>query len=133
MKSLILTILLSTFAFSGTSVYVSHNNKLSKVSHKDLANLYLKKSNTINGIKVIPVDSQNKKLFKEFYKNIVRKTPKQLHAYWIKEIYRGTKKPPKKLSAKAIKKAMNKVKKNKTPIIAYAKNPKTGHILLTIK
>ena len=133
MKSLILTILLSAFAFSSTSIYVSHNNKLSKVSPKALSDLYLKKSNTINGIKVTPIDSQNKKLFKEFYRNILKKTPKQLHAYWIKEMYRGTRKPPKKLSAKAIKKAMNKVKKNRTPIIAYAKNPKTGHILFTIK
>ena len=129
MKSLILTILLSTFAFSGTSVYVSYNNKLSKVSHKDLANLYLKKSNTINGIKVIPVDSQNKKLFQKFYKEIIKKTPSQLHAYWIKELYRGDKQPPKKLSTKAIK----KIKENKTPIISYAKNSKTGRILLTIK
>ena len=129
MKSLILTILLSTFALSSASVYVSHNNKLSKVSHKDLANLYLKKSNTINGIKVIPVDSPNKKLFKEFYKNIIKKTPSQLHAYWIKELYRGNKQPPKKLSAKAIKKIIN----NKTPIISYTKNSKTGRILLTIK
>ena len=128
MKSLIFTILLSTFALSSTSVYVSHNNKLSKVSHKDLANLYLKKSNTINGIKVIPVDSPNKKLFKEFYKNIIKKTPSQLHAYWIKELYRGNKQPPKKLSAKAIKKINNKI-----PIISYTKSSKTGRILLTIK
>ena len=129
MKSLILTIILSTFALSSTSVYVSHNNKLSKVSHKDLANLYLKKSNTINGIKVIPVDSPNKKLFKEFYKNIIKKTPSQLHAYWIKELYRGDKQPPKKLSSKAIK----NITKHKIPIISYTKNSKTGRILLTIK
>lgn len=133
MKSLLLIILLSVFAFSGTSIYVSHNNKLSKVSQKELANLYLKKSKTINGIEVIPVDSKNKKLFEEFYKKIIKKTPKQFHAYWLKEIYRGNKQPPKKLSAKAIKKAMNKTVKDKTPIIAYEKNSKTGRILLTIK
>lgn len=129
MKLLLLTILLSTFAFSKISVYISKNNKLTAVSHKDLANLYLKKTNKINGVTVIPVDSQNKKIFKEFYKNIVKKSPKQLHAYWIKEIYRGTKQPPKKLSPKALKKAM----KNKTPIITYDKNPKNGHYILTIK
>jgi hypothetical protein len=129
LKTLLLTILLSTFAFSKISVYISKNNKLTEVSHKDLANLYLKKTKTINGVKVIPVDSQNKKIFKEFYKKIVKKSPKQLHAYWIKEIYRGDKQPPKKLSPKAIKKAMKK----KTPIITYDKSPKTGHYILTIK
>jgi hypothetical protein len=129
LKLFLLVILLSSFAFSKISVFISHNNKITEVSHKDLANLYLKKSKTINGIQVIPVDSQNKKLFKEFYKKIVKKSPKQLHAYWIKEIYRGDKQPPKKLSPKALKKAM----KNKTPIITYARNSKTGRYLLTIK
>lgn len=128
MKYLLLTILLSSFAFSNISVE-SKNNKFSKVSHKELINLYLKKSNTINGIEVIPVDSQNKKLFQEFYQKIIKKNPKQLHAYWIKEIYRGNKQPPKKLSPKALKQAT----KNKTPIVSYKKNPKTGQILLTIK
>lgn len=128
MKLLLLTILLSSFAFSNISV-ISENHKLSKINQKDLMNLYLKKTNTINGIKVIPVDSQNKKLFQEFYQTIIKKNPKQLHAYWIKEIYRGDKQPPKKLSAKALKEAM----KNKTPIVSYTKNPKTGQILLTIR
>lgn len=129
MKTLLLSILISTFAFADISIFISHNNKLSKVSHKDLANLYLKKTDTINGIKVIPIDSQNTKLFQEFYKKIVKKNPKQLHAYWMKEIYRGNKQPPKKLSAKALKKAM----KTNAHIIAYEKNPTTGRILLTIK
>lgn len=129
MKSILLTIILSSFAFSNISIFISHNNKLSKVSHKDLANLYLKKTNTINGVEVVPVDSKNKKLFQEFYKKVVKKNPSQLNAYWMKEIYRGNKQPPRKLSPKALKRAM---KKNKR-IIAYDKNPKTGRILLTIK
>lgn len=129
MKSFLLIILLSSLAFSNISIFISHKNKLSEVSHKELANLYLKKTNTINGIRVIPIDSQNKKLFQEFYRKVIKKTPKQLHAYWIKEIYRGTKQPPKKLSPKAMKKAMD----NKIPIISYEKSPKTGRILLSIK
>jgi len=129
MKSILLSILLSSFAFSNISIFISHNNKISKVSNEELANLYLKKSDTINGIKVIPVDSKNKKLFKEFYRKIIKKSPKQLHAYWIKEMYRGNKQPPKKLSPKELKKEMN----NKTPIISYEKSPEKGRILLTIK
>lgn len=133
LKPLLLSILLSSFAFSNISVFISHNNTLVEVSHKDLANLYLKKTNIINGIKVIPVDSQNKKLFQEFYKKVVKKSPSQLHAYWMKQIYRGDKQPPKKLSSKALKKAMKTAMKTNSRIIAYEKNPKTGRILLTIK
>ena len=129
MKSLLLTIIFTSFAFSKISVFISHNNKITKVSNRDLANLYLKKTNTINGIKVTPIDSKNKKLFEEFYKKIVKKTPSQLHAYWIKQIYKGSTQPPKKLSKKAIKKAIKKG----SHIIAYDSNPKTGRILLTVK
>jgi len=128
MKQLLLAILFSSFAFSKITV-ISKNHKLSNITQQELASLYLKKSNTLNGIKVIPVDSKDKKLFQEFYRKLIKKNPKQLHAYWIKEIYRGDKQPPKKLSPKALKKVM----KNKTPIISYVKNPKTGKILLTIK
>ena len=129
MKALLISFLLSTFAFCDLSIYISHNNKLSKISHKDLADIYLKKTDTVNGIKVIPVDSKNQELFQEFYKKIIKKSPKQLHAYWMKQIYRGNTQPPKRLSPSAIKKAMQK---NKS-IIAYDKDPKNGRILLTIK
>ena len=129
MKSLILSIILSSYAFCDISIFISHNNKLTKVSHKDLANLYLKKTNTINGIKVIPIDSKNKKVFTEFYKKVVKKTPKQLHAYWMKQIYTGNTQPPKKLSKKELKKEL----KRNSHIIAYDTDSKTGRVLLTIK
>ncbi len=129
MKSLLLTIAFTNFAFSEISVFISHNNKLTKVSNRDLANLYLKKTDTINGVKVTPIDSKNKKLFEEFYKKIVKKTPSQLHAYWTKQIYKGSTQPPKKLSKEAIKRAIKKG----SHIIAYDSNPNTGRILLTVK
>jgi len=129
MKKLLLTIILSSYAFCDISIFISHNNKLTKVSHKDLANLYLKKTDTINGIKVVPIDSKNKKVFQEFYKKIVKKSPKQLHAYWIKQIYTGKTQPPRKLS----KTELNKAMKKNSRIIAYDSNPKDGRILLTIK
>ena len=128
MKQLLLAILFSSFAFSKITV-ISKYHELSKITQQELANLYLKKSNTLNGIKVIPIDSKDKKLFQEFYRKLIKENPKQLHAYWIKEIYRGDKQPPKKLSPQVLKKVM----KNKTPIVSYVKNPKTGKILLTIK
>lgn len=129
MKSILLTLIFTSFAFSEVSVFISHNNKLTKVSNRDLANLYLKKTDKINGIKVIPIDSKNKKIFEEFYKKVIKKTPKQLHAYWVKQIFQGSTQPPKRLSKSAIKKAIKKG----SHIIAYDSNPKTGRILLTVK
>jgi len=129
MKPILFSILFSTYAFSNISIYISHNNKITKVSNKDIADLYLKKTDTINGIKVTPIDSKNKKLFEEFYSKIVKKTPGQLHAYWMKKIYTSKTQPPKKLSPQAIKKEM----KSNKHIIAYDSDPKMGRILLTIK
>ena len=129
MKFLLLAMILTNFVLGNISIFISHNNKLVKVSQKDLANLYLKKTDNINGIKVIPIDNKNKKIFEEFYKKVVKKTPSQLHAYWMKQIYKGSKQPPKKLSQEAIKKAIEKG----SHIIAYDRNPKTGRILLTVK
>jgi hypothetical protein len=129
MKLLILTIMLTTFAFSNISVVTSSNGKLANITEKDLANLFLKKTNSINGVKLIPIDNQNPQLFQEFYKKVVKKTPDQLHAYWVKQMYRGNKIPPKRLSTLALKKAM---KKNQQ-IISYSKDPQTGHILFTIR
>jgi len=129
MKSLLLTILLSTFALSDISIYISHNNQIQKVSQKELANLYLKKTDNIKGFKVTPIDSKNQKLFQEFYAKVVNKTPSQLRAYWIKQVYRGNTQPPKKLSKNAIQQALKKGEQ----IITYDVNLKTGKVLLTIK
>jgi len=129
MKLLLLTLIFSSFAFSNISIVTSSNGKLSNITHKELADLFLKKTNTINGVKLIPIDTKNPQLFKEFYQKVVKKNPEQLHAYWMKQMYRGTQKPPQRLSDSALKKEMQKNKK----IITYSKNPKTGHILLTVQ
>jgi len=133
MKLLILSFILTTFAFSNISIVTSSNSKLSNITPKDLANLFLKKTNTINGVKLTPIDNQNPQIFQEFYKKVVKKTPDQLHAYWAKQMYRGDKTPPKRLSTLALKKAMKKAMQTNQQIISYSKDPQTGHLLLTIR
>ncbi|MBU1668616.1 hypothetical protein KKC13_09340 [bacterium] len=129
MKAILLSIIFSTTAFCDISVVISQNNRLTSVSQQELANLYLKKTTTINGIHVTPIDSKDIKTYQEFYKKVVKKTPSEVHAYWMKQIYTGKTQPPKKLSEEEMSQAM---KKN-TKIIAYAKNPSSGKILFTIK
>ena len=129
MKSFILTLILTAFTYANGSIEINIDNKTITVTKKELANLYLMKTNTIKGIKVIPLDTRDKKLFKEFYRNIINKTPQQLRAYWMKEIYRGDKQPPKRPTTGDIKKLL----KGKTPILSYVKNRKTGKIIFTIR
>ncbi len=129
MKSLILTLILTAFSYANNTIKITIDNKVINVPQQELKDLYLKKRSTINGIKVMPVDTKDNQLFKEFYSKVIKKTPQQLRAYWMKEIFRGDKQPPKRVSNSALKKLI----KQKTPVLSYSKNSKTGQILLTIK
>ena len=126
-KTISISILFSTFLFGKMSIFISNNQKLTKVGRKEVANLFLRKTDNIRGIKLIPIDNRNKKIFNLFYKKVVKKTPSQLHSYWVKQIFKGNKQPPKKRSSKEIKRLMSKNSK----YISYSTHPTTGHIILT--
>jgi len=127
MKKILLLTVLTMMAFSDIKIMTSAKSPITSVSIEDLAKIYLKKKDTINGIKVIPID--NKDSYNEFCKKVIKKTPKQLRAYWMKEIYRGDKQPPQKLSSSQIKQKMQKNSK----IISYASNKLTGKVIFTIR
>jgi len=129
-RGLILLFLLNTmFLNADIKVIISKDSKIVSISKEQLIKIYLKKINTINGIRVIPIDNSNAKAYSEFYAKLINKTPKQIQAYWMKEIYRGDKQPPKRLSDDEIKK---KIKSNPN-IIYYSYDNITGKILLNIK
>jgi len=125
MKSLFFTLLLTTYLQSETSFSTAFNNKLITFSQNDLKNLYLKKTNTVKGIHLIPIDSNNKKAFFIFSKKIINKTPKQLYAYWIKQIYKGDKQPPSRKLPKSIGENVH--------FLTYKLASDNKEILLTIK
>ena len=126
MKIIIILSLFFNLAFCEIVIMVSTNNKLVKVTKKELTDIYLKKTKKIRGISVIPID--NRQNYAEFCKKIMNKTPKQMRAYWAKELYRGSKKPPKIRNSKEIKKAI----KLNSKIISYASIKLTGKIILQI-
>jgi hypothetical protein len=127
MKLLATITLFSLFAFPDINIVTSDKNPLKNVTLEKLANVYLKKTDNIDGIKVVPID--NKDSYDEFCKKVIKKTPKQLRAYWMKEIYRGDKQPPPKLSPSEIKKRIEENPK----VISYTSSKLTGKILFTIR
>ena len=127
MRVFALYIIFNTMTFADIAIITSPKSPLKGVTIEALAKVYLKKTDTINGVKVIPID--NKDGYNEFCKKVIKKTPKQLHAYWMKEIYRGNKQPPERLSTSQIK---QKIKQN-PKVISYAKSGLTGKILFTIR
>ncbi len=127
MRLFALYILLNGVIFADIYIITSPKNPLKRVTIEELAKVYLKKTDTINGIKVIPIDNRDD--YNEFCKKVIKKTPKQLHAYWMKEIYRGDKQPPERLSALEIE---EKIKEN-PKIISYARSKLTGKLIFTIR
>jgi len=101
MKLIVLLLSFSSLAFSQIHI-ISNNNQLKSmtITKKELADLYLQKTHTIQGVRVIPLD--NKSNFKKFYLQIVKKSPKELRAYWTREMYKSNRVPPKKLSIQQI-------------------------------
>lgn len=124
MRTIVLLSILFSTLFSDIKIMISEKNKLVSVTKDELARVYLRKTDKIKGVTVIPID--NKDSYKEFYSKVLKKTPKQLRAYWIKT---GKKRPPRKLSIAEIKEEMKKDPK----VISYSKNNLTGKILLHVE
>ncbi len=125
MKKLLLLAIFSSALLADIKVMISNEKSLVSISKEKLADLYLGRTDNINGIKVMPVD--NKESYKEFYQQIIKKTPKQLKEYWMKEMYSGTRVPPKKMSTQEIKQLMKHRR-----VIAYGKRKLDGAIVVTI-
>jgi hypothetical protein len=129
MKTIFLSLLITSSTFANISIITQNDTKLTNITQKELANLFLKKTNHIRGIKFTPVDSSNKELYEKFYQKVVKKTPSQIREYWINQIYKGNQQPPKRLSNKQIQKEIQK----NPMIITYTSNPSNGKLILTIK
>lgn len=58
--------------------------------------------------KVEVFDSKDSDDYDKFYKDIVGKNRAQIHAYWMKQIFTGRKKPPRKLSNRELQEELNR-------------------------
>lgn len=126
-KLLLLALLLTTAIQANIKVMISNEHRVVSVTYKELSDLYLGKKKTIQGVKVTPID--NKDNFKEFYQKVLNKNSKQLRAYWMREMYKGDRLPPKKMTTSEIKREMESNKK----IISYSISNLNGKVILTLK
>lgn len=106
MKIFIIPMLFSICVYAQIDVVTSKENSIDKISDKKLSNIFLKKDNTLNGKKVTPID--NNENYDEFHQKVTNKTPAQIHAYWMKEIFTGKKRPPKRVESKSLEKELKK-------------------------
>ncbi len=95
-------ILLSSLALNAhVNVMVTDDTEINNTSKQELSNLYLKKTTELKGKKVTVIN--NKKNYDEFNKKVLNKTPSQIHAYWMKQIFLGKKVPPKNIEQESLK------------------------------
>jgi len=106
MKLIILLLSLNALLFANINMRITSNSKISSLSQKEISDIYLGKRTTIKGINIIPLDDDQ--FYTEFYQKIVKKSPKQLRAYWIREMGKSKRKPPKKFTPSEIESMVQK-------------------------
>jgi len=127
MKIIFVCILLNILINAEILVVTSKDNKLHTISDKKLSNIYLKKANKIDDEKIVPIDNIDD--YDKFYKKVVKKTPQQIHAYWMKEIFTGKKRPPKRVSRQEISKELKNTEKS----ISYSTKEIDAKVIYEIK
>lgn len=108
MRIMVILLFVNIFLFSEINIVTSKKNSLQKINSDTLSGIYLKKVTTVDNTHIIPIDTIED--YNEFYKKVVKKTPQQIHSYWMKEIFTGKKRPPKKVLAKDLEKTFQKNK-----------------------
>jgi predicted transcriptional regulator len=109
--------------FGQIYVISSSNLILNNITKKELKRLFLKKTSSIRGVKVNVIN--NKLTYNKFNKNVLNKTPNQIHAYWMKQIFLGKQIPPPIVKNEDIALLL----KNKNNIIVYSNKKLKGNIL----
>ena len=106
MKLIIILLSFSSLIFANINMRITQNSNFSSLTQKEISDVYLGKRTTIKGVKIIPLDDDN--YYTEFYQKIVKKNPKQLRAYWIGEMSKSKRKPPKKFTHAEIESMIQK-------------------------
>lgn len=117
MKMLVFFIaLLSMLHAQKIAVVVSNNNATSELSKIQVKRIFLFKTNKLNTIHIKVYEIKSTSYKKEFYKNVLGKSVKQLRAYWARLIFTGKAKPPKQL--RDIEALIQKMRED-TQVISY--------------
>lgn len=75
------------------------NSPLTSMSIDTAKDVFLKKIDSVDGHKVVPLDlSKDDPIRKEFYRKIANKSPDQILSYWSRLIFTGREMPPQVVS-----------------------------------
>lgn len=81
--------------FAGVAVIVNAKSSLSSANQTEVVNLFLNKSTSVQGERLVPVDqAKGQSARTVFYETVVNKNESQLKAYWSRLIFTGKGLPP---------------------------------------
>lgn len=111
-KIVILLLLLNvTIVASDFAVVVNINSELSKLSKKQIKDIFLRKRHFVKGKKMVPVNiSASSKLRLVFEKNVLKTNRDKLNRYWVKKHFQGISPPTVQSSDKAMSLFVKNVK-----------------------
>jgi len=94
-RILIVLILLELSLFSGEyAVVINSNSEISKLSLKQIKDLFKIKRHFIESVKMVPVNMPATSMLRnEFERKVLRITRDKLNRYWIKQHYQGISPP----------------------------------------
>jgi ABC-type phosphate transport system substrate-binding protein len=105
-------------AYADVVIVVSAKNTITHLTAEQVARIFLGKADTFpDGDSAIPIDqAEGNSSRDEFYAKIIHKSPAQISAYWIKNIYTGDGYPPKQMESEA---AIRKAVADNPSVIGY--------------
>lgn len=110
MRNIVLiAVILHTFVYADIVAIVAKNSAAPPLTKKQLQDIYLKKQQFINGVKLLPINLQSgSPLRAAFEKSILKMDETELGEYWNEKHYNGVKPPMVQNSAEAVKAMVKK-------------------------
>jgi len=96
--------LLATILFADVKIIVPQECPIEKLSKKVLKQLFMGQKKSINGVKVHLFDAKDRALSKKFYRKFLDKSPTQIRIYWVRMLFTGRKRPPKRVDLQELSK-----------------------------
>ncbi|PLY15457.1 hypothetical protein CVO_03215 [Sulfurimonas sp. CVO] len=119
MKTFLL-LLFSIYSLNAQIVVVTNkNSQIDTISKEIIQYIYLAKTDTIDGVKVKPILSNNENLHNEFCNTVLCKSEFQYNSYWARLVFTGREPISKRLEWEDI---VNKLKEVNTIVYINKKN-----------
>jgi len=78
-------------------IIASNVCKIDYLDHTSIKDIFLKKSEYLDGDFIIILDNPNNSIYKEFIHNFIHRSLEEVKAYWMRMLFTGKMIPPEKL------------------------------------